>query len=299
MAQSVVAQRVLEISDLVIDRDPATLARIPVRRDAVVAELIAAGDRRGARIVAGMPAPQGVLVPEAVDRLLVRAHTELQRLNEELRMPEQLTELLRPILAAVSRPGQRTRLVDVGCGLGYTVRWLAAKNALPGTEVCGVDFNEALIGRAGQLADAEGLDCRFVHGDAFALPETATVFISSGVLHHLRGNELAEFFQAQAVAGARAYCHFDIAATRLAPVGPGSSTGPATEPGGHARTVAQPTGVAGPPGQRLHEYPGDGEQGHRGSDDQRPHPGEAADDREEPHSHGQRGSCAGQRDGGL
>jgi hypothetical protein len=60
---------------------------------------------------------------------------------------------------------------------------------------------------------------QFVHGDAFALPGSATVYISIGVLHHLRGGDLGAFFRAQAVAGAQAYCHFDIAATRLAPLG--------------------------------------------------------------------------------
>jgi hypothetical protein len=45
------------------------------------------------------------------------------------------------------------------------------------------------------------------------------VYISTGVLHHLRGGDLDAFFRAQVDAGAQAYCHFDIAATRLAPLG--------------------------------------------------------------------------------
>lgn len=73
---------------------------------------------------------------------------------------------------------------------------------------------------AARLAADEGLDCRFVHGDAFALPESAaTIYVSNGLLHHMRGADLAAFFVAQDAAGARAYCHFDIAATRLAPFG--------------------------------------------------------------------------------
>ncbi|WP_203846938.1 class I SAM-dependent methyltransferase [Dactylosporangium siamense] len=210
---------ILEISDLIIRHDVATGASLPVRRDEVIAALRAAGDRRGARIVAGLPHRDGVLEAAAVDRLLVRTHTELQRLNEELRIAEQLAELLGPLLAAVARGGERPRVVDVGCGIGYAVRWLAAAGVLGDVDLSGVDFNPALVAEATRLADVEGLACRFVRGDAFALPGSATVYISVGVLHHLRGDALGAFFRAQADAGAQAYCHFDIAATRLAPVG--------------------------------------------------------------------------------
>src|SRR5690348_6410001 len=55
-------------------------------RDEVIATLLAAGDRRGARIVAARPHRAGVLDALTVDRLLVRTHTESQRLTEELRI---------------------------------------------------------------------------------------------------------------------------------------------------------------------------------------------------------------------
>lgn len=210
---------VLEISDLIVRNDAATGSRLPVDRADVVAALRAAGDRRGARIVAALPHRDGVLDAAAVDRLLVRTHTELQRLNEELCIAEQLAELLVPLLSAVAGPGDRPRIVDVGCGIGYAVRWLAATGVLGDVDLCGVDFNSALIAEATRLAAAEGLPCRFLCGDAFALPGPATVVISTGVLHHLRGGDLGAFFRAQAAAGAQAYCHFDIAATRLAPLG--------------------------------------------------------------------------------
>jgi SAM-dependent methyltransferase len=166
-----------------------------------------------------MPHHDGVLDALAVDQLLVRTHTELQRLNEELRIAEQLAELLAPLLTAVARSGERPRIVDVGCGIGYAIRWLAASGVLGDVDLCGVDFNTALVAEANRLTAAEGLSCRFVRGDAFDLPDSATVYISSGVLHHLRGADLEAFFRAQSDAGAHAYCHFDIAATRLAPLG--------------------------------------------------------------------------------
>ncbi|MGW5667172.1 class I SAM-dependent methyltransferase [Micromonospora sp. NPDC003776] len=169
--------------------------------------------------MAALPHHDGVLDAAAVERLLVRTHTELQRINEELRIAEQLAELLRPLLAAVARPGERPRIVDVGGGIGYAIRWLAVSGVLGDVDLCGVDFNAALVAEATRLAAAEGLPCRFVQGEAFALPGPATVYISTGVLHHLRGDDLGAFFRAQADAGARAYCHFDIAATRLAPLG--------------------------------------------------------------------------------
>jgi SAM-dependent methyltransferase len=190
-----------------------------VRRDDVIAALRGIGDRRGVRIVASLPYHDGLLDASGVERVLLRAHTELQRLNEELRIAEQLAELLGPLLSSVVDCGERPRVVDIGCGIGYAIRWLAASGVLGDVDLCGVDFNAALVAEATRLAEAEGLPCQFVLGDAFALPGSATVYISTGVLHHLRGGDLDAFFRAQADAGAQAYCHFDIAATRLAPLG--------------------------------------------------------------------------------
>jgi SAM-dependent methyltransferase len=158
-----------------------------------------------------------------VDRLLISVHTELQRLSEELRIGERLVHVLGPLLAAVRATTRQSGpycLVDVGCGLGYLVRWLAATNALGAdVELVGVDLDASLVGEADRLAQAEGLNCRFIHGNAFDLPKAATVYVSTGVLHHFRGAALAEFFKAQAASPAQAFCHFDIAATRLAPIG--------------------------------------------------------------------------------
>ncbi|WP_409496565.1 class I SAM-dependent methyltransferase [Amycolatopsis sp. cmx-11-12] len=210
----------LEISDLVVEWDAHTGERIAVRRAEVVARLRAAGDRRAARMVRRMPVTGEFLEPVAVDRLLVRVHTELQRLNEELHMAQRFAELLVPMLTAVRASGSRLRVVDVGCGLGFMVRNLAASGVLgPDVELVGVDFNRALVAEATRLAEAERLSCTFVCADAFALAEEATVYLSSGVLHHFAADKLPEFFRAQDRAGTLAFIHYDIAATRLAPLG--------------------------------------------------------------------------------
>ncbi|GAA0594280.1 class I SAM-dependent methyltransferase [Streptomyces crystallinus] len=214
---------VLEISDLITAVDPRSGRRLPVSRGEVIRRLDEAGDARAARIVAGLPVDRdGLLDPCAVDSLLVGVHAELQRLSEELRIGDRLLHLLDPLFRAIresSGPGPY-RLVDVGCGLGYAVRWLAATHALgPDVELVGVDLDAALVAEADRLARAEALDCHFVHGNAFDLPEAATVYISTGVLHHFRGPALTEFFRSQAASPALAFCHFDIAATSLAPIG--------------------------------------------------------------------------------
>lgn len=214
----------LEISDLIISTDPHSGARLPVRRAEVIRRLRECGDQRAVRIVAALPAGRDdVLDPLAVDRLMISVHTELQRLSEELRIGDRVVHMLGPLFTAVRATAEHAgpfRLVDIGSGLGYLVRWLAATRALgPDVELVGVDLDAALVGAADRLARAERLTCRFLHGNAFDLPEAATVYVSTGVLHHFRGPALAAFFRAQAASPALAFCHYDIAATRLAPIG--------------------------------------------------------------------------------
>ncbi|MDQ2644315.1 MAG: class I SAM-dependent methyltransferase [Myxococcota bacterium] len=211
-----------EISDLVVAYDPVTLARQPVLREQVVAQLRAQGQRRAARIVARWPARDGRLNDEFVDGVLLRAHHQLQRLSEEFRQGERTQRLLSPLLAVLRAAGVPPpyRVVDVGCGLGYVVRWLAAHGGLgPDVELLGCDYNATLVRRARALAEAEGLRCRFEVANAFALAEPATVFVSTGVIHHFRGPELHGFIEAQRRGPARAFLHSDIKPSYLAPLG--------------------------------------------------------------------------------
>ncbi|WP_438026037.1 methyltransferase domain-containing protein [Sorangium sp. So ce233] len=211
-----------EISDLLVAYDPDTLARLPVRRSDVVERLRAAGRPGAARIAARLPARDDLLDEAAVDALLLRVHAELQRLSEEFDQGERVRSVLAPLLDALRAAGapRPLRVVDVGCGLGYVVRWLAARGRLGAdVELVGCDYNRALIESARSAARDEGLSCRFHVANAFTLREPATVYVSTGVVHHFRGESLVAFFREQARAGALAFAHFDIKPTHLSPLG--------------------------------------------------------------------------------
>jgi SAM-dependent methyltransferase len=212
----------VEISDLIISYEPATLRRVPVEKAAVVSRFLREGNRRAARLVSRLPARGAFLDDDAVDALLVRVHCELQRLWEEFEQGARLLLLLRPLLEALRKQGQARplRVVDIGCGLGFGVRWLAAKGALgDDVELIGADYNAALIREAGRLAERENLRCRFVVANAFQLEEPATVFLSTGVIHHFRGEGLTQFFREQGETGAQAFVHFDLKPTYLSLLG--------------------------------------------------------------------------------
>lgn len=209
-----------ELSDLIVDYDPRTLER----RDVALATVLArVGPSRSARAVARRLArADGLLDRDRVDEVLVRSHLELQRLHEEFRVGDLLCALLAPMLELVrERIGdRRVRIVDLGCGLGYIVRWLAAGRRLgPGVDLIGVDCNRVLVTAAQRLAEDEWLDCRFICANAFALDEPADIIMSTGVLHHFRDEALAAVFANHERAPATGFVHVDIRPSRLAPIG--------------------------------------------------------------------------------
>jgi SAM-dependent methyltransferase len=214
-----------EVSDLIIQHDPVTLERIPVRKSDVRSVFEKFGNRQAIRVIDALPERDGVLDAPAIDRLFVIVHSEMQRLAEEFYHGGRVWEMLQAVIAAIRSTGvaknDRLRVVDIGCGIGYTVRWLAARTPLAaqGVELVGMDLNSALINEATRLARAENLPCRFVHGDAFSPANSGHIYLSTGVLHHFRGDALANFFRRHELAETQAFLYYDFQPSFLAAPG--------------------------------------------------------------------------------
>lgn len=211
-----------EVSDAIISFDPETLERRPVVKAEVLREFGDLGNRTAARIVGRIPERGGALDPEEVDRLLVTAHCEMQRISEEFQHGRRVANLLKPILEALrdAGVGRPVRIVDIGCGTGYVLRWLAAHEPLgDDVELVGADFNTALVTEAQRLAAAEKLRCTFVVANAFRLAHPAAVYISTGILHHFRGRALAELLKQHERPETCAFIHYDFHPSPLAPLG--------------------------------------------------------------------------------
>jgi SAM-dependent methyltransferase len=211
-----------EISDLIVAYDPATLERRDVERRAVLERMRELGlPGAASRVVERLDASHAMLDRREVDGILIRSHLELQRLHEEFRVGALMRELLAPMIAlARARGRRRVRVVDLGCGLGFMVRWLAARGELgDDVELVGADYNRALVAAAQRLADDEGLACTFVAANAFALREPADVVMSTGVLHHFRGDDLVAVFGQHERSGVLGFVHADIRPSRIAPLG--------------------------------------------------------------------------------
>ena len=210
-----------ELSDLLLDTDPVTLERRPIRRAEILETLDRNGMRQARRIVERIPGSDH-LDQATIDRILTRSHAELQRLSYEFRNGERLLQFLRPLLDVLrEHTAERPlRVVDIGCGMGFILRWIAAHGGLPSdVELVGCDFNPVLVAAAQRLATEERLACSFRVANAFTLEQPAHVFMSTGVLHHFRGEALAQFFAHQVRAGALAMLHSDIKQSWAAPIG--------------------------------------------------------------------------------
>jgi SAM-dependent methyltransferase len=209
-----------EISDLVVDYDPSSLERRPVRRSQVVSTLEENGQRWAARIAGRLPADDDILDPAAVDRVLLRSHAEIQRLSEEFCQGERIWSLLGPLIKCLRRRGvDPIRIVDIGCGIGYVVRRLAHDHPDPDLEWIGVDLNRTLVQAAQSVAERDEVNCDFRHANAFSLEQPGHVFLSSGVIHHFRGDALGHFFGEQRRLAPYAVMHFDIQPSWASPIG--------------------------------------------------------------------------------
>jgi SAM-dependent methyltransferase len=215
-----------EVSDVIIDYDAATLARRDVRKDTALAALAKSPSiaKRLARSLS--TTNDGHVVRSEVDGILIRSHLELQRLHEEFRIGPMIRDLLRPLLdVAREATGRKSiRIVDLGCGMGFIVRWLAANGELGAdrgdVELIGADYNLALLDAAKHLAQEEKLPVRFVAANAFELDDApADIVMSTGVLHHFRGASLDELFANHERSSAVAFLHADIRPSIFAPPG--------------------------------------------------------------------------------
>ncbi len=200
-----------EISDVIVDIDPATFTRRPVGKSQLVEQFRANGNRWAARIVEQIPSVDGTLAFDAVDALLIRVHSERQRLSEEFEQGLRTKRALQPLVEVLSRGGREVRVVDIGCANGYAVRWLAKNGGLGDrAEFIGVDYNGALIDEARRLSAEEGLDTRFEVADGLSSTIDADVVMTTGVIHHFQGAELDQFFEQHCRAGVSAFLHFDL-----------------------------------------------------------------------------------------
>jgi 2-polyprenyl-3-methyl-5-hydroxy-6-metoxy-1,4-benzoquinol methylase len=212
-----------EITDLIVQHDPRTLERVKVRKQEVLDIFARYSNRQAMQAVERLPEEEGILKEKEIDRHLLKVHWEMQRLAEEFYHGHRVWELLRVVIASIRKAGIREtiRIVDVGCGIGYVIRWLAANVALSeySIELAGMDLNGPLINEANRLASMEKLPCGFVQGDAFSKEHRGHIFISTGVIHHFRDEDLLQFLRRHEQPETQALLHFDFQPWLLAPVG--------------------------------------------------------------------------------
>lgn len=95
----------------------------------------------------------------------------------------------RPALVAAARLRPGDRVLDLGCGTGTLCVML--KRHCPEAEIIGIDPDPAMLARARQKADADGLEITLLEGSATDLPGEAVLgrpvdtVLSSLMFHHL------------------------------------------------------------------------------------------------------------------
>src|SRR5215467_1747138 len=105
-----------EITDLIVEHDPATLERLAVDKKRVLDTFLAFRNREAMAAVRAIPDRGGFLDARAVDRVMLAVHWEMQRLAEEFFYGQRVYELLKVVLAAIAAMGIKhpLRVVDVG-----------------------------------------------------------------------------------------------------------------------------------------------------------------------------------------
>lgn len=209
----------IEILDVLWDSEMPSGDRLPVNKADARARLTDRDQHRAARLIDPLPErADGTLEEGPVDQIFLSVHLELARLSEFVHVPQRMAAELKPMVKQLrEEAGGTIRVVDVGCGVGFDTRVLAATGALgPDVEYVGLDFNSLLVDAAARLARAEDIPVRFIHGDALdpslAIDDPArTIMISSGVLHHIGRDSLGGFFERHRELGVAGFAHFDPA----------------------------------------------------------------------------------------
>jgi SAM-dependent methyltransferase len=154
--------------------------------------------------------------------MMIRIHNEIQILSEEFYHGQRVYELLAPLISSLRERGIKGpyRVVDIGCGIGYVIRWLAKHAEFKDeVELIGADYNKAFIEEARRLAKREELSCEFVVANAFKLDKGSHIFCSTGVLHHFRGDSLGSLFSQHEHELTQAFFHYDFQPSIFAPFG--------------------------------------------------------------------------------
>jgi SAM-dependent methyltransferase len=180
--------------------------------------LLATGQHRAARLVSKIPAKGDRPDAAWIERATLAVHYELAALGAFLQVPHAMAATLAPLVARVREQAndQAIRVVDIGCGIGANLRHLAALSSLgPGVELVGIDSNPVVVDAAMALAQRENLNVTFRLGNAASLAQESehpdrTLFISSGLLHHIGPAKLGEFFARHGELRLAAFAHFDV-----------------------------------------------------------------------------------------
>lgn len=104
-------------------------------------------------------------------------------------------EVLLDIVTSVSKPGVRLRILEIGCGTGLTLRYMARQFAK--AEIFGMDFSEAMLSQANEKRIADDDAFCVVRGDAFNLPFTDASFdvvYSTRFIHQFSHAEKCRIF---------------------------------------------------------------------------------------------------------
>ncbi|HEX3543889.1 MAG TPA: methyltransferase domain-containing protein [Candidatus Acidoferrum sp.] len=187
-----------EITDLISRYDAYTLKRLPVGKQEVLELFARYRNRKAMRAVLALRENASILDDHEIDVLLLTVHWEMQRLAEEFYHGHRVWALLRHIVAAIREAGvhETLHIIDVGCGIGYTIRWLAAKIPLAdyNIELTGMDLNATLIAEANRLASAEHLPCQFFQADASQVNTPTTFFCQPALFTIFAATRFSNFY---------------------------------------------------------------------------------------------------------